>query len=64
MYDITMRQLDDRMAECQRMMDRVNGPRAIAPPPSRLTGVREAIARSLLSLATRLAPLTTESHTA
>ena len=45
-------------------MDRVNGPGEIVSRPGLLRGVREMLALALVSLATRLAPLTTETQTA
>jgi hypothetical protein len=64
MYDLTVRQLDERIADYHRMMARVNGPACITTPPRRPGRVREAVARALLSLATRLARVRPESRTA
>jgi hypothetical protein len=56
MYDLTQMQVQERIAEIHRVMDRVNGVGGQARQRAQRTNLRVAIAQMLLSLAAGLAP--------
>jgi hypothetical protein len=64
MYDLTRLQAQHRIADIDRMMTRVNGPGETPVPLDRRKRLRVSIARKLLALAARLAPITRERRTA
>lgn len=63
MQDLIAMQVHHQIADCHRMMARVNGGDGTATPPARREGIREAVARALIALATRLASATAEPNT-